>query len=100
MKTRLTAEQARNLAQAHDPCFAVDAILEGIKEAAKKGKYEYVTRSFGFGDSACYGNEDKWPALCQAIVKELRGLGFSARVRVQENQFVDLWLEVKWEAEK
>lgn len=98
MKKRLTAEQARNLAQAHDPAFAVDAILEGIKAAAKEGKYEYITRSFGFGDSACYAGEDKWPPLCQAIVKELRGLGYSVRGRAQENQFVDLWLEVKWEA--
>lgn len=100
MKARLTAEQARNLDQANDPCFAVDAILAGIKDAAEKGKYEYVTRQYGFGGGACYGKEDKWPALCQAIVKELRGLGFSALVRVQENQFVDLWLEVKWESDK
>lgn len=33
----------------------------------------------------------------QAAAKELRRLGFSVRVRVQENQFVDLWLEVKWD---
>lgn len=97
MTKRLTAEQARDMARAKDPAFAVDAILAGIKDAAEKGKYEYVTRQYGFGDGACYGNEDKWPALCQAIVKELRGLGFTARVRVQENQFVDLWLEVKWD---
>lgn len=84
MADRLTAEKARDLARAKDPSFAVNEILEGIEAAAREGKYEYVTRKYGFGDGACYGNEDKWPALCQAIIKELRLLGFSASVRAGE----------------
>ena len=49
MKDRITAEQARDIARAKDPSFAVEAILAGIKEAAEKGKYEYTTRAYGFG---------------------------------------------------
>jgi len=96
MADRMTAEKARDLARAKDPSFAVDEILAGIEDAAREGKYEYSTRAHGFGSGSCYGNEDKWPALNQAIIKELRKLGFAARVRVHEGQFVDLWLEVTW----
>ena len=96
MTDRLTAEKARDLAKAKDPSFAVNEILQGIETAAREGKYEYVTRGYGFGSGECYSGEDKWPALCQAIAKELRGLGYSVRVRVNESQFVDLWLEVTW----
>ncbi|KKO71800.1 hypothetical protein [Kerstersia gyiorum] len=98
MADRLTAEKARDLARAKDPSFAVDQILAGIEQAAREGKYQYITREFGFGSGECYGNEPAWPALCQAIVKELRALGFTARVRVQDgSQFCDLWLDVTWE---
>lgn len=97
MKNRLTAEQARDLSRAKDPSFAVDEILAGIETAARAGKYEYITRDHGFGSGSCYGDEGKWPALNQAVTKELRKLRFSAQVRVNEGQFVDLWLSVKWE---
>lgn len=94
--SRLTAKEAASMAKAKDPSFAVDAILKGILKAASDGKYSYTTREYGFGSGECYGNEDAWPALNRAIVKELRGLGYSCDLRVYEGQFVDLWLEVKW----
>ena len=100
MSARLTAEKARDMARAQDPSFAVDTILARIEQAAKDGKYEYTTREYGFGDGWCYSSESKWPPLCQAIAKELRALGFKADVRVQENQFVDLWLQVSWSEKK
>lgn len=96
MTERLTAEKARDLARAKDHSFAVDEILRGIEKKALDRKYEYVTRGFGFGSGECYSSEEKWPALCQEIVKELRSLGYKAQVRSSVGQFVDLWLEVTW----
>lgn len=93
--TRLTAAEAASLAQAKDPAFAVEAILACIKKAAEAGKYEYITREYGFGTST-YCNEKDYPPLCAAILKELRALGYACTVHAQERQFVDLWLSVKW----
>lgn len=96
MNQRLTAADAAQLAQAKDPAFAVDTILAGVKKAAEEGKYEYTTREYGFGDGSCYCNEDKYPPLCKAILKELRALGYACTSRAHEGQFVDMWLSVKW----
>ncbi|OZI56988.1 hypothetical protein CAL20_15350 [Bordetella genomosp. 4] len=74
----------------------MDTILAGVEKAARDGKYEYITREFGFGDGSCYTNEDKYSELCKAILKELRGLGFGAIVGSNCGQFVDLWLSVTW----
>ena len=38
--SRITAEQAASIAQAKDPSFAVDSILDGVRMAAADGKYE------------------------------------------------------------
>ncbi|MNE82605.1 hypothetical protein D3C80_1793400 [compost metagenome] len=97
--SRMTADQARDMARAKDPAFAVDTILAGIAKAAEAGKYKYTTRDYGFGTST-YCNEDKYPALCQAILKELRALGYRCSCKAQENQFVDLWLEIYWDEAK
>ena len=98
MSEGLTAEKARDIARAKDTVFAaLDEILAGIEKAAYEGKYEYITRNYGFGSGECYTSEDKYPALCQAILKELRALGFKANVRSECRQFVDLWLSVTWE---
>lgn len=98
MTNRLTAESAAKLSIAKDPSFAVDSILDGVRMAATDGKYEYITREYGFGDGSCYCNEDKYPPLCKAILKELRALGYACTVRAHEGQFVDMWLSVKWAA--
>ncbi|MBD1554667.1 hypothetical protein [Pseudomonas typographi] len=94
--SRLSAEKARDMARAKDPAFAVDTILAGIAIAAKGGKYEFDTREYGFGDGSCYSNQDKWPELCKAIIRELNALGYKCQVRCDEGQFVDMWLEVTW----
>ena len=93
--SRITAQKARELSRAY-AAFAVDEILAGIEKEASEGKYEFVTAAYGFGSSACYASMDKWPALCQAIVAELRDLGFRADVRVHEKHFVEMWLQVTW----
>jgi len=97
--TRMTAEKARDMARAKDPAFAVDTILAGIAKAAESGKYDYTTRDYGFGTST-YCNESEYPELCKAILKELRELGFKCGVRVNEAQFVDMWLQVRWDEVK
>jgi hypothetical protein len=93
--SRLSAKAARDIARAKDPAFAVDTILAGIAKAAEEGKYVYTTRDYGFGTST-YCNECDYPKLCIAILKELRGLGYSCAVHAKESQFVDLWLRVEW----
>ncbi|CAI8755623.1 Gln_synt_b-grasp domain-containing protein [Pseudomonas chlororaphis] len=94
--SRMTADVARGMARAKDPAFAVDTILAGIAKAAEAGKYEYSVRDYGFGTST-YCNESKFPELCKTILKDLRGLGYRCEVRAVERQFVDLWLEIRWD---
>lgn len=96
---KITALKARDIARAKDPAFAVDTILAGVAKAAEAGKYEYTIRDYGFGAS-CYCNEKDYPELCKAILKELRGLGYRCTVRAVERQFVDMWLEVRWDEVK
>jgi hypothetical protein len=93
---RLTAAMAENITRSKDPTFAVETILKGIRTAAENGKREYITRDYGFGDGSCYTAEDNYPALCKAILKELRDLGFKADVGSSCGQFVDVWLHVRW----
>lgn len=96
---RITAGKARDIARAKDPAFAVDTILNDIAKAAEAGKYEHTVRDYGFGTS-CYCNEDKYPELCKAILKELRALGYRCDVQAIERQFVDMWLEIRWDEVK
>jgi hypothetical protein len=97
--TKMTAEKARDIARAKDPEFAVDTILADIAKAAEAGKYEYTTRDYEFG-SKCYCSEDRYPELCKSILKELRALGYRCTVQAVERQFVDMWLEVRWDEVK
>lgn len=99
MVDRFDANQARQIAEAHDPSVAVDAILASVRRAAERGDYVALIRDFNFGSSVCYGAENTCPPLCQAIVKDLRSLGFRCDVRSEDRQFVDLWLEVTWAKE-
>lgn len=92
----LTAAMAENITRSKDPAFAVDTILKGIRAAAVNGKREYITREYGFGDGSCYTAEDNYPALCKAILKELRDLGYRADIGSSCGQFVDVWLYVRW----
>lgn len=96
---RMTADKARDIARAKDPAFAVETILAGIAKAAEAGKYEYTIRDYGFGTST-YCNECDYPELCKAILKELRALGYRCSVQAVERQFVDLWLEIRWDEVK
>jgi len=94
--SRLSAEEARKIAQAKDPSAAIEKILTAVTAAANQGKFKIHVRDHGFGDGACYTQESKWPAHCQAIMKELRALGYTCTQGSNCGQFVDLWLEVSW----
>lgn len=93
---RMTADMAEQITRSKDPSFAVDTILLGVKAAAEAGKREFTTRDYGFGDGSCYTTEDKYPALCKAILKELEALGYTAGIASSCGQFVDVWLYVRW----
>lgn len=97
--TRMTAEKARDISRSQDPAFAVDTILAGIAKAAEAGKYEYTVRDYGFGTST-YCNAKDYPELCKAILKELRALGYRCECQAIERQFVDMWLEIRWDEVK
>ena len=97
MSKRISAEEARNMTlQNADYSKAVDEIMVGITAKALAGESVFITRGYGFGDGCCYCNEDKWPKLNREIVRELRKLGYVAKVKSEAKQFVDLWLEVSW----
>ena len=92
MNPKLTARKAREITLASDPSRIVDSILKDIENEAKRGKYKYITRNHGFGDGILYAPEKDYPEMIKSILKEIRNLGYKAQVRVEEKQFVDIWL--------
>ncbi|SPU49875.1 hypothetical protein [Bordetella trematum] len=93
---RMTADQARTLARNKYPSFAMDTIIAAVEAAAREGRYEVVSREFGFSDGACVGPEDDYPPLCRTILAELRALGYSAVVKGPEENPTEKWLSVTW----
>lgn len=90
----LKANEARAIAEKNNPEFIVKNIIERITKKAEDGEFELKVRDFGFGDSVLY-NEDL-NKLQQKAVDELEKLGYKVRLRVVTNQFVDIYLEIKW----
>jgi hypothetical protein len=98
MADLFSAKDAQKLSLLHDPKVLLKTILEEIEEAALEGKWKYITRSYGFGDGALYGNEINYPSAIKEILRSLRNLGFNASVETSEQQFVDIFLLVTREA--
>ncbi len=96
MTERLTAAKAAEIADKHDPAKAVDAILADVQKQAQTGRRTLRVNGYGFASGECYVQRDKWPEHCRRIQDELLALGFKAEVRVEERQFVDIWLQVSW----
>lgn len=92
----ITAAEAAALARSKSPDGALDLILAEVRKQAEAGKTSLKTYSCGFGDGALYTDESKYPELQREVLKRLRALGYRAEVRVEERQFVDLWLHVSW----
>lgn len=96
MSERLTAKQASELADKHDPAKAVDAILADVKKQAMQGRRTLRVHGYGFGSAECYASRDRWPEHCRRIQDELVALGYRADIHTEERQFVDIWLQVEW----
>ena len=96
MAEKLTAAKAAEIADKNDPAKAVDAILEGVQKQAQAGRRTLRVNDYGFASGECYAQRDKWPTHCRSIQDDLRALGYKAEVRVEERQFVDIWLQVSW----
>ena len=92
----LTAAQALVISQNSMPTEIVNSILTLVQAAAENGDRSIKYRGSGFGDSIMYSGEDHIPAVNRAVIKQLRDLGYQVRIRCEERQFVDLWLEVSW----
>jgi hypothetical protein len=90
------ANDAKKLSSLSDPNELLKTILTEIKERALEGKWEYTTRSYGFGESTLYDAEQNYPHKIKQVLKMLRDLGFTAKIRMHESQFVDIFLHVKW----
>lgn len=96
MTNLFTANDAVKLSQLSDPMELVKLILEEIKDRAVDGKWDYTTRSYGFGESGLYTSESDYPQKIKTVLTELRKLGFSAEVVADCAQFVDIYLLVSW----
>ncbi len=90
----LTAAEALRISKLKDPSVYVAAILTCVRRAAEAGQTSIKTYECGFGDGRLYGGKpDK---VQQAVLDELKRLGYRTEIRVMESQFVDIWLEVSW----
>ncbi len=90
----MTASEANAMTQRADPDWHVAQILESVKKAAEAGEFTLKSYACNFGDGRLYGG--KPTDLQQSVIKKLKGLGYSAEIRVADHQFVDIWLEVGW----
>lgn len=91
---RFTADDARELMRVHTPEYHVEKIIDQVRQAAQKGSDTLKTYACNFGDGALYSGQPS--ELQKAVMAQLRDLGFEVRIRVEERQFVDVWLEVSW----
>ncbi len=94
----LTADEARDLMRANTPDWHVEKILAAVKLAAERGESKLKSYACDFGSGKLYGA--KPTALQQAVIDKLHTLGYRTAIRVEERQFVDIWLEVSWAAPK
>ena len=96
MSKLFNAKDAKELSSLNDPNELLKKVLDEIKEKARKGEWKYTTRSYGFGESVLYDSEQNYPDKIKEVLKSLRELGFTAKIRLKESQFVDIFLEVTW----
>ena len=97
MTNLFNAKDAKKLTNLNDPNELLKTILAEIKEKAIEGKWEYKTRSYGFGESNLYDAEQNYPVKIKEVLRMLRDLGFKAKITFVESQFVDIFLQVTWD---
>lgn len=96
MTELFNAKEARRLACDNDPDTLLKKILQEIKAKALEGKFEYITRSYGFSDGSLYTSEVNYPHKIKHILKSLRDLGYYAAIKTDGSQFVVIYLYVAW----
>jgi len=96
MTNLFNAKDAHKLSSLSDPNQLIKIILAEIEEVARNGKWEYITRSYGFGESVLYDIENNYPTKIKEVLNMLHDLGFTAKIITNENQFVDIFLQVTW----
>lgn len=92
----MTASEANAMTQRADPDWHVAEILKGVKKQAEIGKFTLKSYACDFGSGNLYGGKPS--DLQQAVIDKLKELGYTVEIRVEERQFVDIWLEVGWGA--
>lgn len=94
MTKYFTADEARQLADQNQRLHeAIVAITDYIKVTAEAGNTSIKVRDYGFSSGSCYATT---PPFCQAIIDKLEALGYTTKIRSEDRQFVDMWLEVSW----
>jgi hypothetical protein len=96
---KFNAEQARNLSKENNSKYAVDTILEKVRQKAKLGEFSVRIYEYGFGSDVSYYNNpySKYPQKGKEIIEQLRSRGFKADVQFDMNQLVDQYLLVSWD---
>ena len=90
----LRADRAREIANNNDPKGIAKRISEKIADKAEMGEYELKIRDYGFGDSSLYAGEMN--DIQKEVVKILKELGYEVKLRTEEKQFVDIYLQIEW----
>lgn len=96
MTDLFSARDAKALAKLNDPDELLKVILEEIKYEASEGKYDYITRDRGFGETELWCAESDYPPKIRKVLESLRDLGFDAQVDANCGQFADIYLRVSW----
>ena len=91
----ITANQAREIMPSIKVEIILNELMVEISEAAKSDSSRLYVREYGFGDGALYSS--KVPSLQNQIITKLRELGYTAEIRIEEKQFVDIYLLITWE---
>lgn len=90
----IKAQEARELSKKNSIEGIIEEIGKMIIESAENGESILQIRDFGFGNSELYNG--KMDEKQEEIINILRSYGYSAKLRFEERQFVDIYLEISW----
>ena len=89
----ISAKEARELSGPKCEEYLV-YLEQKIKAAATKGERDVIIREKPYCDWMYKESDLKGEPI--KVIKELRNLGYTARLFYQENQFVDMGLWIQW----
>lgn len=90
----LKASEAVALAKKNNIEGIMEEISKRITESAEDGKFELKIRGFGFSDSGLYMGS--LSEKQEEIINRLKSYGYSAKLKVEELQLVDIYLHIQW----